>query len=82
MLEINEKRGLGLERTVQWCVDNIDTIYSTSEILSKFGIRVIDNLPNRSELLLRYPPATYEGEYGNAVLIGTATPYDYYIWTR
>ena len=82
MLEINEKRGLGLERTVQWCVDNIDTIYSTSEILSKFGIRVIDNLPNRSELLLRYPTATYEGEYGNAVLIGTATPYDYYIWTR
>ena len=82
MLKINEKRGLGLERTVQWCVDNIDNIYETSEILSKFGIRVIDNLPNQAELLLRYPPATYTGEFGNAVLVGTATPYNYYIWTR
>lgn len=78
----NKKIGLGLERTVQWCVDNISNIYNTSEILSKFGIRVIDQLETEEDLLEHYPPETYAGEFGNAVLIGTETPFDYYIWTR
>lgn len=78
----NKKIGLGLERTVQWCVDNISNIYNTSEILSKFGIRVIDRLETEEDLLEHYPPETYAGEFGNAVLVGDETPFDYYIWTR
>lgn len=79
MIDKNKKVGLGLERTVQWCVDNINTIYDTSEILSKFGIRVVDNVPNEGSLP---PEETYPGDFGDAILVGTEPPYDYYIWTR
>lgn len=75
----NKKVGLGLERTVQWCVSNINNIYDTSEILSKFGIRVVDNVPTTEDLP---DPATYPGDFGDAILVGTEPPYDYYIWTR
>ena len=79
MIQKNGRERLNLEETVRWCVSNISNIYDTSEILSKFGIRVVDNVPTAQDLP---DPATYPGDFGDAILVGTEPPYDYYIWTR
>lgn len=78
MLKSNKKTA-GLENSVQWCIDNIKNIYTTGAILGDLGIRVVGQAETAEELP---PAATYDGIYGDAYLIGTKTPYDYYIFTR
>ena len=71
-----------LEAQVEKNKDDITKIFDTNLLLAEFGIKVIDNVATEQELLRRYPPASYYGDFGNAVLVGTETPFDYYIWTR
>ena len=79
MLTIDGKQYRNLEEQVRKNKEDIQSIIDASAILNAFGIKVVgqvdtsDKLPN---------PADYPGEYGDAYLVGTATPYDYYIFTR
>ena len=82
MIEINGKQFRNLEEQVLFNSERIDRILDTNVLLAQFGIKVIDQFATEAELLEYYPPASYVGDYGNAVLIGTEPPYDYYIWTR
>lgn len=82
MIEINGRKYLNLEEAVHWAVQNIKKIYETSEILGKFGIKIVGNVASEEDLMNQYPPDQYDGEYGDAILVGTSTPYKYYIFTR
>ena len=79
MLTIDGKQYRNLEEQVRKNKEDIQSIIDASAILNAFGIKVVgqvdtsDKLPN---------PADYPGEYGDAYLVGTETPYDYYIFTR
>lgn len=79
MIKINNKEYRNLEEQVQFNSDRIENIYETSEILGKLGIKVVGNVDTPEELPAR---ETYPGEFGDAILVGTEPPYDYYIWTR
>lgn len=82
MITHNNKELRNLEEQVLFNSDRIDRILDTNVLLAQFGIKVIDQFDTLDELLENYPPESYAGDYGNAVLIGTEPPYDYYIWTR
>ena len=79
MLTIDGKQYRNLEEQVRKNKEDIQSIIDASAVLNAFGIKVVgqvntsDKLPN---------PADYPGEYGDAYLVGTETPYDYYIFTR
>ena len=79
MIKIDNIEYRNLEEQVQYNANNIQRIIEGEELLARLGIKVvgqaetIDSLPN---------PVTYEGEYGDAYLIGKESPYDYYIYTR
>ena len=79
MLTIDGKQYRNLEEQVRKNKEDIQSIIDASAILNAFGIKVVgqvdtsDKLPNAAD---------YPGEYGDAYLVGTKTPYDYYIFTR
>lgn len=79
MIKIDNIEYRNLEEQVQYNANNIQRIIEGEELLARLGIKVvgqaetIEGLPN---------PVTYEGEYGDAYLIGSESPYDYYIYTR
>lgn len=53
--------------------------YNIDRVLADFGIKVMGRLVSVAQL----PDAsTYEGEYGDAYLVGSAEPYDMWVWTR
>lgn len=68
-----------LEEQVQANKNNIERIIEGEELLARLGIKVVGQVANEGELP---PPASYQGDYGDAYLVGTETPYDYYIFTR
>lgn len=51
----------------------------TTEILNRWGIKVVGSVTNANLLPLA---TTYTGEYGDAFAVGTSAPYNYYIFTR
>ena len=79
MLTIDGKQYRNLEEQVRKNKEDIQSIIDASAILNAFGIKVVgqvntsDKLPNAAD---------YPGDYGDAYLVGTETPYDYYIFTR
>ena len=79
MLTIDGKQYRNLEEQVRKNKEDIQSIIDASAVLNAFGIKVVgqvntsDKLPNAAD---------YPGDYGDAYLVGTATPYDYYIFTR
>lgn len=79
MVEINDKVYRNLQEQVLKNQKDIEDIYETSEILSKFGILVVGSVETADQLP---DPETYVGEYGEAYTVGTEAPYDYYIFTR
>lgn len=82
MIEINGKQFRNLEEQVLYLSQMIERILDTNVLLAQFGIKVIDQVNNESELFEKYPRTTFQGDYGDAVLVGANPPYDYYIWTR
>ena len=82
MIEINGKQFRNLEEQVLYLSQMIERILETNVLLAQFGIKVIDQVNNESELFEKYPRTTFQGDYGDAVLVGAQPPYDYYIWTR
>lgn len=68
-----------LEEQVQANKNNIERIIEGEELLARLGIKVVGQVATEEELP---PPASYQGDFGDAYLVGTETPYDYYIFTR
>lgn len=79
MITIDGKELRNLEEQVLWNKNRIEDILIGPEVLSSFGIKVVGQVTGVSGL----PNAvTYEGEFGDAYLVGAVAPYDYYIFTR
>lgn len=78
MIKIGEKEYRNLQEQVLWNKDKIEDLITRGN-LGDLGIKVIDidPLPDPSAL-----PENYQGDFGDAYLVGTSTPYDLWIWTR
>lgn len=59
--------------------EDIKYILEEEGVLNEFGIKVVGQVTNMSDLP---DPTTYEGEYGDAFAVGTEAPYSLYIFTR
>lgn len=70
-----------LQEQVYANMRNIQDIQQGGLVLAEFGIKVIGNVDSAEDLP---DPEDYElvGQYGDAYLVGTEAPYDYYIFTR
>ena len=79
MLAFGNKEFRNLQEQVLENMKNIQAIEGGSMVIGEFGIKVIGQVQNPNQLP---DPETYEGEYGDAYLVGTQAPYDYYIYTR
>lgn len=79
MITINNKQYRNLEEQVQANKNDIARIIEGEELLARLGIKVVGQIATAEELP---NPATYTGTYGDAYLVGTESPYDYYIYTR
>ena len=79
MLTIDGKQYRNLEEQVRKNKEDIQSIIDASAVLNAFGIKVVGQVDTSDKLP---SAADYPGEYGDAYLVGTATPYDYYIFTR
>ena len=68
-----------LEEQVQANKNNIERIIEGEELLARLGIKIVGRVDGNADLP---NPVTYPGEYGDAYLVGTTMPYDYFIFTR
>lgn len=68
-----------LQEQVLENMNDIQSIKEGSMVIAEFGIKVIGNVDDAEELP---DPEYYDGEYGDAYLVGDEAPYDYYIYTR
>ncbi len=68
-----------LEEQVQANADAIAYILEEEGALNQFGVKVVGLVATVAELP---DPLTYQGEYGDAYLIGTVSPYEMVIYTR
>ena len=58
---------------------DIENILNSQQVLGEFGIKIVGYVETVGQL----PEAeSYAGKYGDAYAVGTATPYQYYVWTR
>lgn len=79
MITIGEKEFRNLEEQVEKNKTDILYILEEAGVLNEFGIKVVGQVDSSSSL----PDASsYEGEYGDAYAVGTAPPYELYIFTR
>lgn len=78
MIRKDGKQYRNLQEQVLQNQDSIEVL-KNSKGISDLGINVIQATPITSVLDL---PTDYEGEYGDAYLVGFGAPYDLYVWTR
>lgn len=71
-MEINGKTYRNLESQVAYLTD----VWNNQVALNEMGIKVVGHVDTEAEI----PEGTYE--YGDAYMVGTATPYTMYVWTR
>lgn len=79
MITIDGVTYRNLQEKVLKNANDIASIIAGNVVLGELGIKVVGQAVNVSQLPV---PENYTGEYGDAFLIGTETPYDYYIFTR
>lgn len=79
MITIGDKQFRNLEEQVKKNKDDILYILEEEGVLNEFGIKVVGQITDASQLP---DPDTYEGEYGDAYAVGTSSPYILYIYTR
>jgi hypothetical protein len=79
MLNFGNKEFRNLQEQVLKNMDDIDAIKEGSLVIAEFGIKIIGHVDDSSELP---DPSEYEGDYGDAYLVGESDPYDYYVFTR
>lgn len=73
MITIKGKTFRNLEEQVQYLTD----YHQVNQGLVQWGIRVVGQVTSSTQL-----PDPYDGEYGDAIAVGTKAPYFFYIWTR
>lgn len=78
-ITIDGKVFRNLEEQVQKNKEDIANHYAIDRVLANFGIKVVGQVDNPSQLP---DPLTYEGEYGDAYAVGAVEPYNFYIYTR
>ena len=79
MITIDNKQYRNLEEQVKKNMDDIQYILQEEGVLNEFGIKVVGEVTDTSQLP---DPDTYEGEFGDAYAVGTSAPYTFYIYTR
>ena len=79
MITIDNVQYRSLEEQVRKNKDDIQYILEEEGVLNQFGIKVVGEIPNISELP---DPTTYQGDFGDAYAVGTSAPYTLYIYTR
>lgn len=60
-------------------MNDIQDLMQGTQVLAEFGIKVVGQVESAEDLP---DPAAYEGDYGDAYIVGDAEPYEYYIFTR
>lgn len=60
-------------------MNDIQDLMQGTQVLAEFGIKVVGQVESAEDLP---DPAKYEGDYGDAYIVGEAEPYEYYIFTR
>ena len=79
MLTIGNEEFRNLEEQVEKNKSDILFILEEEGTLNQFGIKVVGQIANASNLP---DPATYTGDFGDAYAVGAASPYVMYIYTR
>ena len=79
MIKINDVEYRNLQEQVLQNQSDIKYLLTEGGVLNEFGIKVVGQVDAVSELP---EPDTYTGEYGDAYAVGTAPPYEFYIYTR
>ena len=79
MLKFGNKEFRNLQEQVYKNMVDIQDVMQGATVLADFGIKVIGQVDEAADLP---DPAEYEGEYGDAYMVGTEAPYDFYIFTR
>lgn len=62
-----------LQEQLQYLTD----YHNVNQGLVQWGIRVVGQVETKDEL-----PLPYDGDYGDAIAVGTEAPFFFYIWTR
>lgn len=79
MITIDGKQYRNLQEQVAKNQSDIAYILEEEGVLNQFGVKVVNQVATASDLP---DPLTYEGEYGDAILVGTTQPFNMYIFTR
>lgn len=79
MITYDNKQYRNLEEQVLKNKEDIHYLLNEGGTLNEFGLKVVGEVATAAELP---DPATYTGEYGDAFVVGTATPFEFYIFTR
>ena len=79
MLKFGNREFRNLQEQVLKNMCDIQDIEQGATVLAAFGIKVVGQVNQVSDLPA---PATYTGNLGDAFLVGTQAPYDYYIYAK
>lgn len=79
MLAFGNKEFRNLQEQVLKNMNDIQDMMQGVNVLADFGIKVVGQVDSAEDLP---DPAEYDGEYGDAYVVGEEEPYEYYIFTR
>ena len=79
MLKFGNREFRNLQEQVLKNMCDIQDIEQGATVLAAFGIKVVGQVNQASDLPA---PTTYTGNLGDAFLVGTQAPYDYYIYAK
>lgn len=79
MLNFGNKDFRNLQEQVLKNMKDIQDMEQGATVLADFGIKIVGQVESAAELP---DPSTYEGDYGDAYIVGEEEPYEYYIFTR
>lgn len=79
MLNFGNKDFRNLQEQVLKNMNDIQDMMEGVNVLADFGIKIVGQVDDSTDLP---DPATYDGDYGDAYIVGKEEPYNYYIFTR
>lgn len=82
LINENDKKLLNLQEAVGENKKLIEEIVEQSKLLQGFGIKVVGHVTTAADLPNPEEYFKVGGNYGDAYTVGTATPYNLYIYTR
>ena len=79
MLNFGNKDFRNLQEQVYKNMSDIQDMMQGVNVLADFGIKIVGQVESSADLP---DPSEYDGEYGDAYIVGESEPYEYYIFTR